>query len=373
MLLVYKKNKNGTIQVSQSEYQKVEGIDYVLTKHGKLDGKLTQAWTKLKADKELQPQIDAFLKAKKARLYCEGYNPDLEFVKKNKYNCLPNGTYMCSLLQKMDSPLDLSLSKTLVKLLNKYMYCYLQPKLNGYRCNAYRTHLQSRFGVEFKLDYIKDEISKLFTVLANENAKVFFDGELYCHGKSLEEIGSMVKNGADGLKLVIYDIGVEEYTFEQRWQLLELLFKENKFEHLELNKTVTINSIAEAQNEHNMNVQDNYEGSVLKVPEGNYEFGYRSNYLWKIKPRQTAEFLCVGQYSRKKEDECTLVMLTAEGNKFSACLAATSDERKKLKEEFKEKWENKMVTVEFRGYTGKNKLPCEATVIGLRDVESNEL
>src|SRR5580700_2636778 len=88
---------------------------------------------------------------------------------------------------------------------------FVQPKLDGIRCQAYLSvsegvKLISRKENEFHLPDIQVALLALFKKLPNT---IFFDGELYCHGKTFDEISSSVKNRSNpnhqGLKYFIYD------------------------------------------------------------------------------------------------------------------------------------------------------------------------
>lgn len=355
----------------------------VITNYAQLKGKVRSTSDKLIINKKQTAEQSANkIIATKVNTYTqEGYNTDLEFVQAHKFNCHRDGTPKPMLLLKIDNPTNLNNSKALKKVIAKNKYFYLDPKLDGFRCNAVKgpgdefCKLISRFGNSFELSYIQEEVNILFNQIPNITDKIFFDGELYSHGTFLGDIGSLIRQGAEGLKYVIYDFGIEGYTYEQRMSLVRDLFANCKSElkHIEVVNSVLCHTTEDVITTHNHHVQLGYEGSVLKIPEAFYEFSFRSSSVLKIKPRETDEFLCVGGYSRKLEDQFTLRLETKEGKVFSARYSASDELRRKMKEEFEDKWLGQFVTIEYRKINPATGIPIEAVALGLRSVEREQI
>ena len=243
-------------------------------------------------------------------------------------------------------------------------YQYIQRKYDGHRLNGYSNKLLSREGNEISLPHIKQELDLLFSLIPNKPKEMFFDGEIYEHNTHLNDVATLIAEQNEMLCFYIYDIGIKGMTYEERKNFLEDLFNSCSyvFKYLKLVPTYLVHNIDEINYYFKMFLQEKYEGAVLRIPNAYYEFGKRSSGILKIKPRESSEFKCVGCYSRKKENEITLILETKEGKQFSARIKANTKEREKAKKEFDLKWKDKEITVEYRGFS-KDGRPIEAVAL----------
>lgn len=176
--------------------------------------------------------------------------------------------------------------------------CFGSPKLDGVRCLAIRhadcVELKSRGGKEYVVPHIQDQL-----MVCMEIGQVF-DGELYIHGKYLEEIVSAVKKTNDNtidLEYIIFDI-VKDETYEHRLISMQAL-RRYKLSCLACPSIDVIN-FCEIQDEEHMKqkhkeyVAAGYEGIMLRSHGGKYESGKRSADLQKYKTFFDEEFEIVG-------------------------------------------------------------------------------
>ncbi len=164
-------------------------------------------------------------------------------------------------------------------------YFYIQPKFDGQRAIWTGQQLLSRTGKLINsVDHITDFLNKHF-------AGFPLDGELYLHGKTLQEIISDTRKTVNvvenDMEYHIYDVPGTG-TFEER-------FVRNP--HLEnikfpLIRVPTLRKVAFGDIEC-FSLQG-YEGTMIRNPYGLYKFGKRSSDLLKLKEFQDDEFKIVG-------------------------------------------------------------------------------
>ena len=366
---LYKKNQAGKVAFKELYTRKVSGKDqyykYVrtgvvgnegkakiskkLVKVGKNIGRSNETTVKQQAEKELQSEWKL--------QFSQGYKFDLNLIKSLDYNTFEDGSQMPMLLNKFKP--------------KKFKPGYGQHKYDGVRCIAElfngSVRLKSREGHVYDLPHIAKEIEELM----NSQLEQSFDGELYIHGMSLHDIGSLAKTGDVNkqLKLVIYDIPVKNLEFSQRRNLMLSLDLSN-CNHLDVDPGESINTIEEFEKFYAKCLQDKYEGGIYCDPTAMYQFGFRTSGKQKMKPRETDEFVCVDQYMNKGKysKQSTLVCLTKDGKKFHVKLQGTNEQREEWAANFDEKVKNKKITVAYR-MISKDGKPLEATGVAIRDYE----
>ncbi|MGI4813197.1 MAG: hypothetical protein ACRYGG_07665 [Janthinobacterium lividum] len=184
---------------------------------------------------------------------------------------------------------------------------FVQPKLDGCRAMAKwegdRVVLTSRNGKEWEfVPHINEALEK-FLPRGCE-----FDGELYIHGKTFQEITRLIKKTKPETLTVeyhVYDLpnssGNPFLRFSVRREILAEIFIDSKvidndfpIKHVNTRMAFTEGEVISM---HDMYVQEGYEGAIVRVPNGLYLYGYRSNDLLKVKKFDDAEFTVVGYSS----------------------------------------------------------------------------
>ena len=213
----------------------------------------------------------------------------------------------------------------------------LQPKLDGVRCVFTKDGAFSRTGKEFKnVDHIKETLKPLF----KQYPYIKLDGELYNHKlkDDFEKIISLVRktkptfeHRQEAKKLVqfhVYDSVRDKLscaTYEERLDDLIDVIAERTYDghfidnsHVRLTKTVYIKNINEAKEWHNKFLDEGYEGSIYRNPNGLYK-GTRSWDLMKFKDFHDAEATIVGYELGKGKRTGTIgkfIMQDDEGVEF---------------------------------------------------------
>ncbi len=173
--------------------------------------------------------------------------------------------------------------------------CFGQYKLDGHRAMYKDGVLYSRQGKEINLPHIKDQLEALENKLGYS---LHLDGELYCHGVPLQQIGSLVKRPREESTQLVYHVYdcVKDMAYEHRLEMLKDYLSSEDIDgsFIRLLNTVKITSVAEAQQLQAQAIEAGYEGAILRHGTAGYEDDKRSRNLLKLKDYQDAEFTIVG-------------------------------------------------------------------------------
>lgn len=290
---------------------------------------------------------------------------------------------------------------------------YVQPKLDGIRCIAYinpknkslkevtykNVIMYTRNKKEYPNNKINDNIRKellpyllkMYETYKN-NESVYLDGELYNHTMKLQNINHYVRTdnleSSDDEKSIIqywiYDAFYpsQELKFEDRKKILDNLEKKiNKNRIIKIIETLLIDNQNSLDKQYKKYINDNYEGMMIRLANGLYmtnakgKTGLRSNNLLKRKEVFTEEYEVVDWTDGKAGKEIGAIIWicqTNDGKKFNVTPNLSYEERYKIYKEcqkdFKNKYANRMLMVEFRGLSEDNK-PQHAKGILFRDIE----
>lgn len=215
----------------------------------------------------------------------------------------------------------------------------LQIKYDGLRAMAYwdggEIRFLSRSGKYFNVPHIKRVLEKFVP------EGHILDGELYHHGTPLQTIASWVKRlQPDTFKLSYrtYDcpeFGGDTGPWKERRKQLEAVLKlcpDTKL--VTLVQSLTVKSIREAYDivEHKF-MLEGYEGGILRIHTGEYEYSKRSNYLLKLKLFDEGDFEVIGfktgELGTKEANAIIWKCITAEGKDFDVRPTGTIADREK--------------------------------------------
>jgi DNA ligase-1 len=190
--------------------------------------------------------------------------------------------------------------------------CHAQPKLNGYRCLAIcadngHLFLMSNGGETWNVPHILEELRPVLKPGSS------IDGELYIHGVSLQNIGSLVKANrpeSAALELHCYDFPQKDgkiYDWADRYDHLTDFFVEvtkvNKGylgkSKLKLVETVLLHNEKDLDAFNAKVIAAGYEGVMLRnLHNSPYRYNYRSYDIFKLKHFSDNEFLVTGMKKR---------------------------------------------------------------------------
>ena len=259
---------------------------------------------------------------------------------------------------------------------------FMQPKLDGVRCliqanvkrhilspdlNEIEVKAYSRTGKEWlNIDHILQSLTPFF----QDNPDVILDGELYNHAlkDDFEKIISCVRkqkptdiDRAESRRLVqfhCYDVIDDVVTFSNRtqWVRKQFDFNEALRNAYGVRYVTTLQVLSEdgAKAMHEHNLDDGYEGSILRL---NTEYQCkRSHSLRKFKDFHDAEAVIVDWVEGKGKRKGTIgkfMAIDADGNEFGM---PVMDNFKKLQTMFKEmqSWVGKEATFTYFERTKAN-------------------
>lgn len=265
-----------------------------------------------------------------------------------------------------------------------------QPKLDGHRCIAL---------VKDGVCTLWTRTRKLITSVPHINRAVEklsggedreYDGELYSHSwveeygkeEAFEMVGKIVRTkepveGHEEIKYNLYDMPVDELTFERRFSDLALDFEKAEFygriKELVLVETVEIDDEAGAVAYYEECLERQYEGAMLRSRDGIY-FGHvtkRSNDLLKMKQFEDAEFPIVDViegYKGKMKGKGIFVCRAENGETFEVVMNGPLEN---LTEYWinKDKYVGKQLTVQYQGLTHAKKVPRIPKGLRFREAE----
>ena len=359
---LYKKNKDGSIQL----WEIWTRDDAILTEHGKMNGKMQRSSKIAKGriigrSNETTPEAQAILIAgsmwrkKKDKGYFETTKEAEE-----KVVFLP-------MLAKELTPAKRSKLKFPV---------LIQPKMDGVRCLARwdgdKIKLLSRGGKEYTIPHLSEALEAVI------NPGQVLDGEIYIHGLLRQDINALVKKhrtkeyedtgycSAD-LEYWIYDVfsmdNLEE-PFVDRLKVLKALNVDGKT--LRSVRTLKVHHNNSIKACHEIYTKYYFEGTIVRLPEGIYELGHRSQNLLKYKDFKDDEFTIIGykegegKYTGCVVWNCSL----ANGKDFDVVPKGTIKQKKQWFQDANQ-YIGKEITVKFQGFT-KAGIPDIPVGLGLR-------
>ena len=240
---------------------------------------------------------------------------------------------------------------------------YVQPKLDGHRAMFKDGVLYSRQGKEIKLPHVVEAIKEAGL------DHLHLDGEIYWHGKTLQEIGSLIKRPreeSEGLEYWMYDV-VSDQPYELRIELLKCP-SESPIKAVLMYKITTEQVMREFHTEFK---ELGYEGTILRHGITGYEDDKRSRNLIKVKDYDEAEFkivsgkLGVPYQSEGVEYQCCVYVCECEGGTFDVTAPGTMQEKDAA-------WRNlddavgRMLTVKFWNFS-KDRVPQQPVALRIRE------
>lgn len=209
-----------------------------------------------------------------------------------------------------------------------------QPKINGNRCRAFKdgdgvVRLYSSEGNEFvSVPHINEELNELMF------SGMHLDGELYVHGMKVQKLRSIVSKTThldpDYLKVEyhVFDMipgekAISNWPNLLRLRAVEAWFGNVAWKHIKQVSWVTLDVEKSLQEVLSHYMRQDYEGIILRNPDGLYEFK-RSGNLLKYKPKHrdyyqiTGLLQAIDQFGAPKEMLGAVLLRDAEGNSFKA-------------------------------------------------------
>ena len=278
--------------------------------------------------------------------------------------------------------------KVATSVFDKIKYWYGSRKIDGVRCSFYwkdgEIRTASRGGGDYDASTSFMRHNPKLIQFFEEHPDIVLDGELYKHGKSLQQISGAARlekdtAGMDWLEYYIYDVMDSTKTFEERLDILHDITDElnlgfnpeREWDDGELKFQIvpqeTVVGWANIQKLHDKYVGEGFEGIVIRDPSKVYNFGGRTNAMIKVKMYKDADFEIVGYSEGLRPEDMVFVCKTKEGKEFEAKPMGPRE----LKWEYLDRMDEiigKMATVKYF-YLSDEGCPLQPVLKCIRDYE----
>ena len=277
--------------------------------------------------------------------------------------------------------------------IDKVKYWFASRKIDGVRCSFYwngkKILTASRGGstYEYSTQHITQNLK--FIEFFKKHPDYVLDGELYKHGKQLQEISGaarLEKNAVDcdWLEYYIYDIMLPNVTFYDRLQVLKEIkeelnlsfnpYKEWRENDLQVQMVPQekVSGYDAIMDLHNKYVEEGWEGVVIRNPEKTYGFGKRTNDMIKLKMYKDSEFKVIGyELGLRGTEDMVFICETPVGNTFKAKPLGDRTTKEEYVENFETKYKNHMATVKYFYYSNggdeQTGVPLQPALKAFRD------
>lgn len=240
---------------------------------------------------------------------------------------------------------------------------FVQPKYDGHRCLITKRDGEmlaySRKGKP--ITTIGHVLEQLYPIMQNDDT---FDGELYAHGKPLQEISSMIKRDQEASRSLTfrwYDLD-DRHVFRDRYNVMVDLY-ENVVDKsaVQLAPTGRVDSMSKVYDFFKRCRERGYEGAMLRLSRNGYESSKRSNQLLKIKEREDSEVTTIGCRPSAR-GWAVLRVRTDWGVEFDVSAPGSVDEKVEVLTNYEAKYHRRRLTIEYACLTTE-KVPfhCVAT------------
>lgn len=278
--------------------------------------------------------------------------------------------------------------KVATSVFDKLKYWYASRKIDGVRCSFYykdgEIKTASRGGGHYDYSTYFLRMNPKLISFFEKHPNIVLDGELYKHGKSLQQISGAARlektaDGMDWIEYYIYDVMDSSKTFEERLEVLDMIqfelglgFDPNReWEEGDLRFQMVpqekVSGWTNIQKLHDKYVNEGFEGAVIRDPSKVYNFGGRTNAMIKIKMYQDGEFQITGYEEGLRPEDMVFVCQTESGIKFEAKPMGPRE----LKYEYLDRMDEiigKMATVKYF-YLSDEGVPLQPVLKCIRDYE----
>jgi len=386
---LYKQTSNGGVSTYSIEIHHFDNHSEVRRYHGLLNGKIQCDTSEITEgvnigksnETTIAQQAERIANTYWNKLLDQGYKteiPNDDDLLTNAYG-LPKAMLAQSLKEKHKSD-----SKGLFK---NNSYVYVQPKLNGAR--ALSVFIEKYDSLKLitrnckkwtTVDHILVALKQLEESFGVSLRNIIPDGELYIHGMLLQDIVSALKKeNIDTIKIrfILYDVAIPNISQDKRVKILG-----NIKEHIaatygdsfpiQVLKTEKAYSMEEVERLFNSFKKEGYEGAIIRIPSGKYNFGHRSKDLLKHKDMVEEEFEIVDVKEAKGRDKGTGIFIVKNKRKSTKPTFDVRPEGSNIQRaeylKNKHKYIGKLLTVRYQELS-KDNVPIFPVGVVIRDYD----
>jgi len=243
----------------------------------------------------------------------------------------------------------------------------VQPKFDGVRCRAIPLQIGPK-GNEYLL--LSSEENIIYSVphinqaFSNLHLNAEFDGELYCHGKSFEEIVSITSRTVNphpdalSIQFHLFDIVIDDQPQMRRTIICENLRNLNSY--IQVSPFWLCESLDDIMRAYDKLINLGYEGIIVRHNQAPYE-RKRSTLIMKFKGKREDDYKIVGYKEEitidgsPKNTLGALECISGDGNTFFVGTGFTDDLRYQLWKD-KENLIGKIAKIKYQHLTDR-KIP----------------
>lgn len=253
------------------------------------------------------------------------------------------------------------------KILSKEWLC--SRKLDGVRCLMYwdgnEVRTASRGGENYDVATSHIRENELLAKFLKEHPTLILDGELYKHGKTLQQISGaarMEKNAydCDWLEYWVYDCYFQDqpdmpargrYTF-----LMNRLSFEVPFPIITIVGEIYVEGEEEIWKQHDEYVEEGFEGCVIRDPNRPYKPNGRTNDMIKFKNYKSEDFKVIGyELGRRGSEDMVFVCELEDGRTFEAMPVGDRAVKEEYVQNFENKYKGHMAECTYFNYSDEGK------------------
>jgi len=217
-----------------------------------------------------------------------------------------------------------------------------------------RVFMSTSGGKAFYLHKLAEYIKEHFTEPFHIECEYLYgcEGKLGDRGKSARlttyrtNYAKGIRTDGDSTKdrFVVLDMIDEAPIFKNRLSKLQEMFEDHEWFHIP--KQELVGTLATAKEIASRYVNEGFEGAMLKAPDHIYQPGKRVNNIVKIKPRLTADLLCVDvmEGTGKYEGMVGALLLEDTIGRLVSAGSGLSDYQRSLPPEY---YVGKVVEIEY--------------------------
>lgn len=357
---LYKPTSDGKTQVWFCEVYQDGDFGVIVTRHGKQGGKMQETRDVIREGKNLG-HVNATTPVTQALAEADAEH---EMKQRRKGYALDVADS-----NRGEAPMLAQKFKDLRGKID-YTRAVGQRKLNGFRCISRMTPdakvlLFSREHGAFDLPHVAEA---LLSVMQPGDV---FDGEIYVHGMTLQQISSLIKRPRDDsakLEYNLYDAGIAKPYIHREALLAERLGGQDRYGPLVLLGSEDIPDERRLLEFQADCIAEGYEGAMLRWGDFGYEFGKRSKSLVKVKTFLDEDFEVVGAKEGRGGHEGMAIFTckTPAGHTFDV----TSPGTHVMKRHYwlaRNYYMGCLLTVKFQEYTkSEQPLPFHPHAVGFR-------
>ena len=250
-------------------------------------------------------------------------------------------------------------------------------KIDGVRCSFYwkdgEVKSASRGGGDYDPSTYQLREHPKMIELFKQHPDWVLDGELYKHGKSLQQISGAARMektaaGCDWLEYYVYDIMIPEMPFENRFGMLKILQgflgqdefnPEKEWTEEDLRVQVIPHVWVEGDNKkdqimelHNQYVAEGWEGCVARDISKDYKFGGRGMEMVKFKSYKDDCFKVIGiEGGLRGSEDMVFILETDDGKTFKAKPFGDRNQKQEYWDNFEEKYKGQIGECKFFYYS----------------------